>query len=151
MGSVSLDPRLQPPKAEAPTAVDNSASPEPTPAIEPERDQAAVAVDIPYAFAKANGVVPIQSEDGEPTIALRDGSDPAVLIEVRRHLGQPFRIRKVNPSEFDRHLHSRYAVDESAVGLTVQSTAMTSSTPLRAAFRPPRICSTARTMRPRSG
>ena len=73
--------------------------------------------EIPYAFAKTNGVVLMPSDDGRPTIALREGADPVVLIEVRRHLGQPIQVRKVAATEFDRYLHSRYAVDESAAGL----------------------------------
>ena len=115
MGSVSLDPQLQTPKADITPAADSSAPREPEPPAETGTN--VVAVDIPYAFAKANGVVPVESDDGRPAVALREGADPRVLIEVRRHLGQPFGIRKVSPTEFDRFLHSRYAVDESAVGL----------------------------------
>ena len=74
-------------------------------------------IDIPYAFAKANGVALAPREDGETEVALKQGADPAVLVEVRRHLGQPFTVRHVEQAEFDRLLHDRYALDESAAGL----------------------------------
>ncbi len=117
MGSISLDPRLKPPKAETAPAAEVAPPPHPAAVAEPEPAATAPAIDIPYAFARANGVVPIESEDDRPAVALREGADPSVLIEVRRHLGRPFAIRKVSASEFDRFLHARYAVDESAAGL----------------------------------
>ena len=111
-----LDSQVETSEAEAkPTAVEE-VSVETSPTVEVEPSEAAIVRDIPYAFAKANGVVLIPSEDGCPAVAFRDGSDPTVLIEVRRYFGQPFAIRKVSPSDFDRYLHSRYA-DESAAGL----------------------------------
>ena len=84
-----------------------------------ERDVVPVTavLDIPYAFAKARGVVVVPTEDERPTVALREGADPLVLIEVRRHLAQPISIRPVDAGEFDRLLDQRYAVDESAAGL----------------------------------
>ena len=51
------------------------------------------------------------------TIALRDGADPSVLVEVRRHLGQPFAIERVSAPAFDRYLQARYTIDQSAAGL----------------------------------
>ena len=45
-------------------------------------------VDIPYAFAREHGVV-IAPDKGDSWLAtLREGSDPAVLIEVKRYLAQ---------------------------------------------------------------
>ena len=41
-------------------------------------------VDIPYGFARAHGVVIAPGEDGVWLATLREGSDPAVLIEVSR-------------------------------------------------------------------
>ena len=109
----ALDSQLGTPEAKATTVKDAESS---SIAVEPV-EQPVLERDIPYAFAKANGVVLIPSEDGRPAVALREGADPTVLIEVRRYFGQPFGIRKVGQSEFDRFLHTRYAVDESAAGL----------------------------------
>ena len=86
-------------------------------AVEVERIPLSALLDIPYAFAKANGVVLVPSEGDRPLVALREGADPTVLIEVRRHFGQPIQVQGASAGEFDRYLHSRYAVDESAVGL----------------------------------
>ncbi|MGI8704660.1 MAG: type II secretion system ATPase GspE [Sphingomicrobium sp.] len=86
-------------------------------AVEVERFIVSAVLDIPYAFAKANGVVLVPTEDDALVVAIREGADPSVLIEVRRHLSRPFEVRPAGASEFDRYLHSRYAVDQSAAGL----------------------------------
>jgi general secretion pathway protein E len=87
------------------------------PAIELEGIPASAVLDIPYAFAKAHGVVVVPTEDDRIVVALRDGADPSILVEVRRHLGGPLEVRTASTIDFDRHLDSRYAVDESAAGL----------------------------------
>jgi len=74
-------------------------------------------IDIPYAFARDRGVVMLPHDDGSLTVALREGADPAVLIEVRRHLAQSFDIAFVDQASFERHLQDRYAIDQSAAGL----------------------------------
>ena len=51
-------------------------------------------VDIPYGFARSHGVVIAQDGEGRWLATLREGSDPAVLIEVKRYLAAP--IRGVN-------------------------------------------------------
>ena len=66
-------------------------------------------VVLPYAFARKFGVV----LDGD-RVALRDGSDPRALIEVRRVLGRAFDIAVVAPAEFDRLLSDHYAMDGQA-------------------------------------
>jgi general secretion pathway protein E len=77
-------------------------------------------LDIPYAFAKANGVL-LQSDEGDGLrVALRDGADPAALVEVRRHLAQRFDVRRVDAAEFDRLLQSKYALGQNAAGLAGQ-------------------------------
>ena len=112
----ALDPQLGTSEAEGvSSAVDEL--PAEAPAAGAQQVAARPLPDIPYAFAKANGVVLVPGEDGRPAVAFREGADPTVLIEVRRYLGQSFGILKVSASEFDRNLHTRYAVDESAVGL----------------------------------
>lgn len=87
------------------------------PAVEVERFVVSAVLDIPYAFAKANGVVIVPTEDDKVIVALREGADPRVLIEVRRHLGLRFEVQAAALADFDRYLHSRYAVNQSAAGL----------------------------------
>ena len=57
-------------------------------------------VDIPYAFARRHGVV-LQPRDGGWQAALREGADPRVLIELRRHLAHGFTVDIVGPARFD--------------------------------------------------
>lgn len=84
-----------------------------------EREAIAVTaiLDIPYAFAKANGVVVVPSDDEVLTVALREDADPTTLIEIRRHIARPLEIRVVESGEFDQLMQARYANGENAVGL----------------------------------
>jgi general secretion pathway protein E len=60
-----------------------------------------------YAFAKARGVVLLSGVDGR--VGLRDGSDPAALVEARRALGRPIAVERLSPAAFDRRLSEAYA------------------------------------------
>ncbi len=42
--------------------------------------------EIPYAIAKASGIVVVGDDTDQLEVALREGSDPKVLIEARRFL-----------------------------------------------------------------
>ncbi|WP_300975479.1 GspE/PulE family protein [Sphingomonas sp. LHG3406-1] len=74
-------------------------------------------IDLPFTTARDQGFIPLPREDGGLELAMRDGADPLRLIELRRHLGQPFALRRVDAAEFDRLLQDRYALEGSAVGL----------------------------------
>lgn len=74
-------------------------------------------VDLPFALVRESGLLPLPREDGSLEVALREGADPRRLIELRRHLGQPFDLRRVDTAEFDRLLQDRYALGGSAAGL----------------------------------
>ena len=100
-----IDPGPAPPSGD----VDSSAT-------DPRRHLGPLVADLPYGFARANGVA-VAAGDGDIAVALRSGADPTVLIEVRRYLGCSFTLRQVDSAEFDRLLHERYAIDESAAGL----------------------------------
>src|SRR5690606_9593549 len=71
----------------------------------------AAPVDIPYGFARAHGVVIAPDGDGRWIATLREGSDAAVLIEVKRYLAQPLRVASASAPDFDRLLSDHYAVD----------------------------------------
>ena len=79
----------------------------------------ALPVDIPYVFARKNGVVIVAGQDGESPlkVALREGGDPRVLVEVRRHLARRFEVELVDPRTFDKHLSDHYAMDGSAAAM----------------------------------
>jgi general secretion pathway protein E len=78
---------------------------------------AARPIDIPYVFARKHGVVLLPPEGERLTIAVREGSDPRVLLEVRRHLARSFDVRFVEPAQFDRHLSDHYAMEGSAAAM----------------------------------
>jgi general secretion pathway protein E len=70
--------------------------------------------NIPYAFARKFGVAIVSGdaeEDGPLIVALREGDDPKVMLEVRRFLARPIGIERVAPERFDRILSERYAMD----------------------------------------
>lgn len=66
---------------------------------------------LPYAFARKAGIALVAGEDGAPSLALREGADPAALIEVRRLLGRPFAVAATPADRFDRILSDAYAGD----------------------------------------
>ncbi len=51
---------------------------------------------IPYAFAKANGVVLTGLRDGLAEVALRSNAPSGALAEMRRALGVPVRAHSVS-------------------------------------------------------
>jgi len=77
---------------------------------------------LPYAFAKAEGLLLLTpqtvdgdteveaSDDTSPVIGIRGGSAKAIsLSETRRVLGRAFTTKTIDPSEFDRLLSEHYA------------------------------------------
>ncbi len=76
------------------------------------------AIDIPYGYARAHGVVLIgPGENGRTRIAFREGGDIATLLEVRRHLADSFDVEFVDTATFDHHLSAHYAMDGSAAAM----------------------------------
>ncbi|MGL5839966.1 MAG: type II secretion system ATPase GspE [Sphingorhabdus sp.] len=71
-------------------------------------------LDIPYAFAKKNGVVLRHVGEDRVQVALREGSDPIALLEVRRYLAQPIEVEMADAATFDRYLAEHYSVKGSA-------------------------------------
>ncbi|KPK17482.1 MAG: type II secretion system protein GspE [Betaproteobacteria bacterium SG8_41] len=63
---------------------------------------------VPYAFAKANGVVVTALSDGLAHVAVRSGAHASALAEVRRTLGLPLQARRLNADEFDDLLTALY-------------------------------------------
>jgi general secretion pathway protein E len=74
-------------------------------------------IDIPYAFAKTHGVVLRHQVDDRLVVAMREGADPLMLLEVRRYLSMPFDVEICDNSTFDRHLSDHYAMDGSAAAM----------------------------------
>ena len=74
---------------------------------------------LPYAFARRFGVV--LQPDGECglSVALREGADPRILLEVRRHLARSFAVTAADPATFDRLLSESYMTDGEAAALAM--------------------------------
>ena len=73
---------------------------------------------VPYAFAKANGVVVTALDDGVAQVAVRSGAHAGALAEVRRALGVPLHARRIGADEFDELVSALYnAADAGAAAL----------------------------------
>ena len=78
-------------------------------------------IGIPYGFARKFGVVLDSVEPGHFAVAMREGSDPKVLLELRRYLARPFDISFTSAEDFDRLLSDRYAMDGQAAAAAAGS------------------------------
>ena len=74
-------------------------------------------VTVPYQFARRFGVVLEHGEGSHLSVSLREGADPKVLLELRRHLMRPFAVEIVPSDAFDRLLGDRYAMDGQATAM----------------------------------
>jgi general secretion pathway protein E len=63
---------------------------------------------IPYAFAKANGVVVTAVEGEVAEVAVRHDARPDALAELRRALGMPLHARRIGPEQFDELIAAAY-------------------------------------------
>ena len=68
---------------------------------------------LPYTFAKRHGVFLAEVDDSAAKVVCRNGVNPLALAEVRRFLGMPLSLEKVDTSQFDTMLQQAY---ESSVG-----------------------------------
>jgi len=50
-------------------------------------------LDLPYGFAKTHGVVLRHEDENRIVVAMREGADPLMLLEVRRLSRDAFRRR----------------------------------------------------------
>ena len=93
--------------ASIPAEVADAALPEPHPPL----------LDLPYNFAKTHGVVLRHENENRIVVAVRDGADPLMLLEVRRYLAMPFDVEMTDNATFDRYLSDHYAMDGSAAAM----------------------------------
>jgi len=63
---------------------------------------------IPYAFAKANGVVVTSLDSGLAEVVVRSGAHAGALAELRRALGVPVRARRIGTEQFDELIAAAY-------------------------------------------
>ncbi|MGH8731153.1 MAG: type II secretion system ATPase GspE [Burkholderiales bacterium] len=63
---------------------------------------------IPYAFAKANGVVVTSLDGSLAEVAVRSDAHAGALAELRRALGVPVRARRIGTEQFDELIAAVY-------------------------------------------
>jgi len=72
---------------------------------------------LSFAFCKRHGVLIQQIVDGVAEAVYRVGAQPASIAEVRRALGVPMQLRRVDSDQFDLLLRTRY---EGGTNTTIQ-------------------------------
>ncbi|GMH76335.1 hypothetical protein TrLO_g15100, partial [Triparma laevis f. longispina] len=74
-------------------------------------------VDLPYSYARDHGVLLLSRDGDRLQVALREGSDPHDLLEVRRYLDLAFDVELVDGQAFEKLLSAHYAMDGSAAAM----------------------------------
>ncbi|MEP2989911.1 MAG: type II secretion system ATPase GspE [Parasphingorhabdus sp.] len=72
---------------------------------------------IPYTYSRDHGVLLLASDGDRVRVALRAGSDPMALLEVRRYLAMPFDVELVETDAFEKLLSEHHAMDGSAAAM----------------------------------
>ncbi len=71
---------------------------------------------LPFAFAKRHGVLIKSAKDGRTEVIYRQGVSILSLAEVRRFVGGPVKISRVEEKSFDDQLQTSY---ESGASMTI--------------------------------
>jgi general secretion pathway protein E len=83
-------------------------SAQPTPPSAPAATPSPAVRQLSFAFCKRHGII-IQSVGAQSAEAVyRAGAHPSSVAEVRRVLGMPLQLRRVDPEAFDRLLRQQY-------------------------------------------
>jgi general secretion pathway protein E len=75
---------------------------------------------VPYGFARRHGVI-LQHGEGGPVASLREGADPLILVEVKRHVGSGLAVERVSEAAFDQLLSRTYAINGDAAAAAVDT------------------------------
>lgn len=62
---------------------------------------------VTYSFARDKGIVVVPGRS-ELTFAVRDGANPAALIEARRVAGRPIHLQPMNAAQYERQLSESF-------------------------------------------
>jgi general secretion pathway protein E len=68
-------------------------------------------LDLPFAFANANGLIIRQLDKSKLTIVLRQDANPIVLLEISRFLRLPIQLEFADAAYFKFHLAEHYRND----------------------------------------
>ncbi|MDE2562375.1 MAG: type II secretion system ATPase GspE [Sphingomonadales bacterium] len=75
------------------------------------------APEVPYPFARDRGVLLAPGGGEIAQLAMREGADPLVLLEVRRALRRPVAVERVDARAFDKRLAETYSLDGAAAAV----------------------------------
>jgi general secretion pathway protein E len=75
---------------------------------------------LPFAFAKRHGVLVRAVSDGKAQVVYRQGAHPSAVAELRRFLGIPLVIERVNAAVFDDLLRKAYEGGSGEAGQIVE-------------------------------
>src|SRR5579883_557059 len=64
-----------------------------------------------FAFAKRYGVLIASLDESAAKVIYHQAVPPKILIEIRRHLGLPIVLERVNAEVFNQHLVKAYETD----------------------------------------
>src|SRR5688500_720287 len=78
------------------------------PAVVVETAPPAVASAIPYPAARDQGYLVLDDSGEAIRLAMREGADPLHLLELRRRLGRPLALEKVDAPTFEKLLGESY-------------------------------------------
>jgi len=67
---------------------------------------------LPYAFARAQGVLCAEVADGVARLLVREDADLLAIAEARRGLGLPVRVQALSRTAFERELAERYSAGD---------------------------------------
>ena len=82
-----------------------------------EPPPAASLAPIPYPFARDRGFL-VLGDGGEAVrLAMREDADPMELLELRRRLGRPLALEKVDAAAFEKLLGETYAFEGGAAAV----------------------------------
>ena len=91
---------------------------------------------LTYAEARDAGilVVPTDTDDGHAHIAMREGSDRMMLLDLRRRIGRPLTVETVTAAAFETLLADHYGDADSlaaaeGIGLTDEEDALAMGLP----------------------
>ena len=76
-----------------------------------------VASAIPYPAARDHGYLILDDSADTVRLAMREGADPLHLLELRRSLGRPLALDRVDPAQFEKLLGESYALDGGAAAV----------------------------------
>ena len=64
--------------------------------------------EIPFTFVRRNGLLPLEHRESEVRVAYRAGAAPTAIAELRRRLGRPLALERVDEERFDQLLREAY-------------------------------------------